>query len=286
MPRPSFGMRCMFPRLCAQPEAYPFDAALAALMAQMANGNSAEEAVDASLESLDEMFIPTLASRIEAAPPDSDELPQLLELMDALRMQSTERFERARDQLQQLLAAGEINKLDSQLCGLIRRDELDAGFLYVLFKNMDDAKAGNDEPTVRLLAHIHTRVQEELEKRSSPALALLHKLTRTSDAPLRGRILRHHLQPQTSIRLPDGTEMPLDEPKPAQVPPAAFASAVEDTVTKVLTMPLDRALISSTVEEIRQVAKEARAVVVEAYTTDELDSFTDALTPVFARVLK
>jgi len=80
--------------------------------------------------------------------------------------------------------------------------------------------------------------------------------------------------------------MPLDQPTPAQVPPAAFASAVEDTLTKVLAMPLDRVLLASTVEEIRQVAKEARAVVEEAYSADELDSFTDALTPVFSRVRK
>ena len=35
--------------------------------------------------------------------------------MDALQARSQARFERARDQLQTLLGAGEINKLDAQL---------------------------------------------------------------------------------------------------------------------------------------------------------------------------
>jgi len=286
MPRPVGRVRCVVPALCAESglDSYgAFDVALAKMKAAMAGGESAETAVSASLDGLDQMFIPTLASRIDAAPPASDELPQLLEIMSALRLQSESRFERARDQLQELLGAGEINKLDSQLCGLIRRDELDAGFLYVLYKNLEDAQASDDEPTIRLLSHLHTRVQEELEKRTEPALALLHKLTRTDNQPLRGRILRHHLTPQTSIQLPDGTDMPLNEPAPPQVAPDAFARAVEEAITKVLAMPLDRSLTESTVEEVRQVAKEARAVVQEAYSPQELDSFTEALTPIFNR---
>ena len=260
-----------------------FDASLASLKARLAGGESAAEAVGATLDSLDDMFIPTLASRIDAAPEGSEELPALLKLMGALRAQSLERFERARDQLQRLLGAGEINKLDAQLCALIREDELDAGFLYVLFKNMEDADAAGDEEKARLLSHIHTRTQEELEKRTEPALALLHKLTRTADAPLRGRILRHHLTPQTAITLPDTTKIALDTPKPAEVSPDAFAGAVDATLAKVLAMPLERALVKSTVEEVRAVAKEARAVVEEAYPPETLAAFTDALTPAFDR---
>ena len=40
-----------------------------------------------------------------------------------------------------------------------------------------------------------------------------------------------------------------------------------------------------TAEEIRNVAKEARVVVADAYPADKLDEFTDALTPAFTRAL-
>jgi len=44
----------------------------------------------------------------------------------------------------------------------LKRNELDGGFLYVLFKNMEDAEGSGDEIRTRLLQHLHTRVQEEL----------------------------------------------------------------------------------------------------------------------------
>jgi len=77
--------------------------------------------------------------------------------------------------------------------------------------------------------------------------------------------------------------MPLDVPAPALVPPSEFAAAVDSALVKVLSMPIDRSAIASTVEEVRTVAKEARAVVEEAYSAEELDAFTEKLTPVFER---
>lgn len=273
----------------APPPAYEssaFDIALKEIVEASAK-DGLDSALDAILDSLDDMFIPTLASRIEARSANGDSaesLEPLTSLLAALQERSQKRFERARDQLQTLLGAGEINKLDAQLCGLIKRDELDAGFFYVLYKNMEDAK--DDEGTVRMLTHILTRTEEELEKKTEPALGLLHKLTRTDDASIRGNILRNALVPQTSTRLPDGREVALDPPAPAQVAPLAFAGAVEGALDKVMQLPLEREAIASTVEEIRQVAKEARAVVEESYDAKALDEFTVALTPAFGRAMR
>ena len=72
---------------------------------------------------------------------------------------------RARDQLETLLGAGEITKRDAQLCALVRKNELDAGMFYVLSRNMADAKEAEDEETLRILTHVHTRLQEELEEK-------------------------------------------------------------------------------------------------------------------------
>ena len=77
------------------------------------------------------------------------------------------RFERARDQLETLLGAGEINKLDAQLCALVRKNELDAGMFYVLSRNMADAKAAEDEETLRILTHVHTPGRRSSRRRPS-----------------------------------------------------------------------------------------------------------------------
>ena len=88
------------------------------------------------------------------------------------------------------------------------------------------------------------------------------------------------------IKLPDGTELPVDAAKAkALVTPAAFADAVSDTLEKVRLMGVERRVLEETAEEIRQVAKEARAVIEEAYDGETLDAFSEALAPAFKNSL-
>ena len=198
-----------------------FDRALGGILADAAT-MGLEPALDSWLEQLDDLFIPTLASRVDASTASAAaELPQLSALLEALELRTSGRFERAREQLQALLAAGEINDMNAQLIRLVRKDEIDAGFVYVLLRNIEDAEKNGEEPMVRLLSHLHTVTQEELEKRTAPALGLLHKLTRLDDAGIRGRVLRDNLSPKTSLEMPDGSEMPLAKPtaaRPARAP--------------------------------------------------------------------
>jgi hypothetical protein len=300
---PTTPLRVAQPLVCKEPAAEQpvpayadtaFDRALRGIISD-ADSMGIQPAVDSWLEKIDDLFIPTLASRIDAAsaselPPElpgggADELPKLVAVLEALQLRSQDRFERAREQLQTLLTAGEINDMNAQLIRLIKKNEIDAGFLYVLLRNMEAAEKAGEESMVRLLGHLHTVTQEELEKRTDPALGLLHKLTRLDDAGIRGRVLREYLVGKKTLALPDGSEMPLKEPAKAQIAPLDFAGAVEQTLDKVLALPVEREQIASTVETVRLVAKEARAVVEESYTVAELDEFTEALTPVFARAL-
>ena len=193
-----------------------FDRALNGILTDAAK-MGLEPALDSWLERLDDVFIPMLAGRVEASTASgAAELPQLAALLEALELRTSGRFERAREQLQSLLAAGEINDMNAQLIRMVKKDEIDAGFVYVLLRNIEDAEKNGEEPMVRLLSHLHTVTQEELEKRTAPALGLLHKLTRLDDAGIRGRVLRDNLSPKTSLPLPDGSEMPLAKPTVAQ----------------------------------------------------------------------
>jgi len=271
---------------CCAVEEMPFEAKLSGLLADAESSGSMDAAIDKWLERLDESFIPDLGVRIETAKDtDAPELPQLTAAMTVLQERTQVRFERARDQLQTLLGAGEIRKLDSRIVQLVKSNEIDAGFFYVLFKNLDDATAKGDEESARLIAHVHTRVQEELEKQAEPALALLHKLTRMDDPNIRANLLRHNLVPQTSAPLPGGGTLPLKSAVPALVEPMDLASAIEGALDKMISMSLDPAALQETVEDIRNVAKEARVVVEEAYDDAKLQSFTEALTPSFARAM-
>eukprot|EP00966_Prymnesium_polylepis_P005931 135689-Prymnesium_polylepis.1 len=98
------------------PEEYvgaAFDNALKSLLTE-ARSSSVDVAVDSWLDRLDDNFIPSLGERLEA-PLESDDVDELKALMINLKGRSAERFERAKLQLETLLEAGEINKLDAQL---------------------------------------------------------------------------------------------------------------------------------------------------------------------------
>ena len=261
-----------------------FDDALAGILADAKVKGSIDAALDDWLDRLDDVFVPSLANLIAAA--TDEERPELEGLMRALNARQEQGYEHARDQLQELLTAGEINKMDAQLSALVRKGEVDAGLFYVLLRNQADATAAGDESGARLMGHLYTRLQEELEKKTEPALALLHKLTRTDNSGIRANILRHNLVPQTETLLPDGSTLPLKNPAPAMVAPMALASAISGALDKVITLPVDQEAIYATVEDIRQVAMEARTVVAESYDKDALEEFQDALAEPFRRTMK
>ena len=273
----------LLPTCCAPSTAYTFDDILNGVLADSHQAGSIDAALTPWMDRMDETFIPTLASKMEVAP--EAEMPKLTELMTALQARSQVGYERGRDQLQALLGAGEINKMDAQLSALVRKNEVDAGLFYVIMRNMQDAKDAGDEGGERLLMHLYTRLQEELEKKTEPALALLHKLTRMDNPGVRVNLLNANLVEQTETLLPDGQKLQLQSPAPAKVPPMDLAAAIDNTIEKVLRLPIDRAAIEATAEDIRTVAKEARMVVAEHYDSEMLNSFTDALTPAFARAL-
>ena len=53
----------------------------------------------------------------------------------------------------------------------------------------------------------------------------------------------------------------------AKVAPLAFAGAVQETLEKVLSLPVEREMIISTVESIRLVTKEARPARTSPHVT-------------------
>lgn len=277
---------CQQPRcrlvLSEQPD---FDDTLRGLLGDAEAAGSMEKAVDSWLERLDDTFIPELGARISDTDPSAADLPKMNELMASLQDRSEQRFTRARDQLQKLLTAGEINKMDSQLAGLVRKNEIDAGFFYVLLRNLEDAERDGDEGGARLMSHIHTRLQELLEGEAEPALALLHKLTRLDQPSIRFNLLRANLVPQTEAPLPGGGVLPLATPAPASVEPMDLAAAIEGALDKVFALTVDPAAKEATAQEIRTVAIEARTVVEEAYDAEMLEAFSNALTPAFSRAL-
>ena len=217
-PVPATSLRpspCAFSQLRMCADEPTFDDILKGLLREAETSGSMETAVDSYLDRLDDTFVPELYARIEAAQSsDPAELErmgapsaeQLVEAVTVLNSRSEDQYVRARDQLQTLLGAGEINQMDGQLKKMVRNNEINAGFFYVLLRNIEDAQAAGDEGGVRLLSHIHTLVQEELEAQAAPALALLHKLTRLEQPSIRDNVLRDSLAPQTSVPIPGGGE--------------------------------------------------------------------------------
>lgn len=233
-----------------------------------------DAAVDTAFDQIGQAEMRAIIERAE----DGNEWATVLTAVEAARHS---RMETAKGKIESLLEAGEINKLDKQLVKMVQGGEVDPAFILVLNGNIEAAKADEGSGKLSILTHISTRVQEELEKKQDPGVGVLHKLMRTEDAALRGRILRHYLCPQTTVGLPDGSSITLDAPKDALVPPLDFSAAVDGLVKQLRGMDIDGELVVGLIEQVRQLAKEARGVVAESYPEPLLDEFTEALTPTF-----
>lgn len=248
------------------------------------------EAVRETYDRIGQADMITLLSKTKEGAEDADSWKRVL---SAVELETKTRMSRAKEQLEELMEAGEINELDKRIVKLVKAGGVDPAFLTVLNQNMEDARQkeqaegkeeGKEDTLLNVFTHISSRVQEELEKRAEPGLGLVHKLMRTEDAGLRGRILNYYLTPQREILMPDTTSIPLKEPKPARVSPMEFAASVLKLVTTLRSLDINGDLVVETIEQVRMVAAEARGVVAadELYDEDLLDDFTEALAPAFS----
>jgi hypothetical protein len=243
---------------------------------------------------------------------------QMVEMGKALQNVLDVRLRGGRELLAELLNSGEIRKLDSLIGKSAKEGKLDMSFFSVLSMNMRDAKMNDDsgddvslsptlaqgegqeevtgeegQPTVganrlQILQHIYTRCQEELEKNVAPGMGLLNKVLRTEISSIRTNQLQHYLGPQqTTITSPDGKTIDLGGTGAPLVSHTDFVEALSNTVTQIRTLEAaggtDRLSAVNLVENIRQVAMEARMVLVESFGegSDVVNEFQKDLQPVF-----
>ena len=242
---------------------------------------------------------------------------QMVAVGNALQNVLDVRLKSGREMLAQLLDSGEIRKLDSMIGKAAKEGKLDMSFFTVLSMNMRDASIENDgdgvaslSPTLaagegqepvegeegqpiganrlQILQHIYTRCQEELEKNVAPGMGLLNKLLRTDIPSIRTNQLQHYLGPQaTSITSPDGKTIDLGGTGKPLVSHDEFTEALSNAVTQIRTLEAaggtDRLSAMNLVENIRQVAMEARVVLVDAFGegSDVVNEFQRDLQPVF-----
>lgn len=243
---------------------------------------------------------------------------QMVEMGKALQNVLDVRLRGGRELLAELLNSGEIRKLDSLIGKSAKEGRLDMSFFSVLSMNMRDAKMNDDsggdvslsptlaqgegqeevtgeegQPTVganrlQILQHIYTRCQEELEKNVAPGMGLLNKVLRTEISSIRSNQLQHYLGPQqTTITSPDGKTIDLGGTGQPLVSHTDFVEALSNTVTQIRTLEAaggtDRLSAVNLVENIRQVAMEARMVLVESFGegSDVVNEFQKDLQPVF-----
>ena len=250
---------------------------------------------------------------------------QMVRVGQALRNVLTKRLEHGKDLLQQMLTSGEIRKLDALIGKSAREGMLDTSFFQVLNANMMDASSStmtttsnidDDSATtsanninsntipdkLQILNHIQTRCHEELEKAVPPGTGLLNKLLRTTIPSIRDNQLRHYLGPRaTSITSPDGKVIDFHLPKSGNnnsggggagaplVSHVEFGTAISDAITRIRLIDnsggTDKLVAQKLIEEVRQIAIEARRVLVSVTEGGEESTvvmeYSEMLGPVF-----
>lgn len=241
---------------------------------------------------------------------------QIVAMGQALQNVLDVRLRGGRELLAELLNSGEIRKLDALIGRSAKEGKLDMSFFSVLSMNMRDAKM-NDEngnasifPTLsqgegqeevtgnkgqpasanrlQILQHIYTRCQEELEKNVAPGMGLLNKVLRTEISSIRTNQLQHYLGPQqTTITSPDGKTINLGGTGQPLVSHSEFVQAMSNSISQIRTIEAaggtDRLSAVNLIENIRQIAMEARVVLVESFGegSDIVNEFQRDLQPVF-----
>ena len=231
-----------------------------------AEGPQLAELVENNFEAIDAETM----NSIQQATPDVAE-----RIMSAFAVETDKRMLRAKERLEHVLDAGELLEMDRRLTTLFKQGQADAALLLCLNANVEAADPGTDKHSIML--HLYTRAQEEFEKKADPARALVHKLCRQPDAQIRDNILRTYLAPQTELIAPDATRIPLETPMPAQISHAQFSAAVASTVEQLRGLDADGDLVNANIECCRQVAIEARRVLLETGPPDDVRAFEEEL---------
>jgi hypothetical protein len=258
--------------------------------------NLHDKASNGSLNDVLFQELPTMNPRLimKLRQGSNDVRPEYQKVSEALNAALDARLTGAYHALDELLAAGEIRKLDALIGKNAREGKLDVAFFQVLNMNLQDAvkEEGDAEGANRssILKHIYTRCQEEVEKTIPPGIALLNKVMRTDVNSIRQNQLNHYLCPQpTTIKTPDGIELDLKGTgrEKVLVPHAEFIEALANAVKQIRIVEqagaADRASTASMVESCRQIGIEARAAIGEHYggESEELRAFESGLQPVF-----
>lgn len=287
------------------------------------NTEAMENSIAANLESMPPRLVVALQMAVEKGEwkdddnDDEEFETQMIAMGEALQNVLDVRLRGGRELLAELLNSGEIRKLDSLIGKSAKEGKLDMSFFSVLSMNMRDAKLNNGgedvslvptlaqgegqeevsgeegQPTaganrLQILQHIYTRCQEELEKTVAPGMGLLNKVLRTEISSIRTNQLEHYLGPQkTTITSPDGKTIDLGGTGKPLVSHTEFVEALSNSVTQIRTLEAaggtDRLSAVNLVENIRQVAMEARVVLVESFGegSDVVNEFQRDLQPVF-----
>ncbi len=231
-----------------------------------AEGQTLASLVEDNFEAIDAETM----SAMQQAPPEIAE-----RIMSAFAVETDKRMNKAKERLEHVLDAGELLEMDRRLTTLFKQGQADAALLLCLNANVEAADPNTDKHSIML--HLYTRAQEEFEKKADPARALVHKLCRQPDAQIRDNILRTYLAPQTELIAPDATRIPLDKPMPAQISHSQFSEAVASTVEQLRGLDADGDLVNANIECCRQVAIEARRVLLETGPPDDVRAFEEEL---------
>jgi hypothetical protein len=282
------------------------------------NPEAMETAITADLDNMHPRLVVALqmaADKGEWKENNDDEEfeKQMVALGSALQNVLDTQLRGGRELLADLLNSGEIRKLDTMIGKAAKDGKLDMSFFSVLSMNMKDAAMGGDTisgPTLaqgegqeavegeagqpmganrlQILQHIYTRCQEELEKTVAPGIGLLNKLLRTDIPSIRSNQLSHYLGPQsTTITSPDGKTIDLGGTGKPLISHIEFIEALSNAVTQIRTMEAaggtDRLSAVNLIESIRQVAIQARGVLVESFGegSDVVQEFQRELQPIF-----
>ena len=230
--------------------------------------------ISANYAIVDYAFLERLEEAIANGDPELQ--PRLVEIKEAVNEEMASRMQAAAQAMKDLVQSPTPVIMEGKITGLARQGRLDDALVQLLQANLEQAQAAGEagKGAVSVLSRLQGRVQEELDKKLSPEVALVRRLLRMDDSDARMKLLREKMAPKkaTSVLLTTLSEEEQEAAKSTKpdVAPRELAAAITDI--KARFGNVDENYDTGFVAKLMTIGEEAEAIALDLAGGKELTS--------------
>ena len=226
---------------------------LESLLALHDSADRLQVAVETNYQRFDAHFLEYLSKYVRSSEPQA---AGAIKVLEAINMEMKRRMERAAQNLQQVLHAGDAAAISAKLRQVGGAGGIDEAFCLLLEANIQEASKANAAPEiVNMLQTAKEQAAAFVDEAfKDKELRLARQLLRTDDEEKRRQILFTVLSPKEKVYLPEGPDE--DQPR-MEIDPRRFLQILRELIAQFGNV--DEKIVA----RCREISEQAEAVARE-----------------------